>query len=278
MKIKIRESNFSITASIDERIKTTKNKLVVKRPTATKLRPSDTKNKLAIKGSTLWTIRPKIGGIVLNSRKNNTIHKTSNGDGLVFNQSANNTVLKYENGAAILTQKQDSYAVYKQLKVVDMFVPDVTPASVAWTSDWNYYAPDDPTLDLIYDFGEEIVSSEEQITGINTSIQLEISWDNYDAISNVNYLNNQNSSVEWKVWVSNLPASYQTATLLPNNSSPVTITVSNNQYIVFGLAYENITLGVVQPQIRRFTVRNKTDGNAVLHTFTMGSYYISNAL
>ena len=271
MKLKIRESNFSVTASVDERIKTTKNKLVVKRPTTIKLRPSDKKNKLAIKSSTLWTIRPKIGGIVLNSKKNNTIHKTSNGDGLVFNQSVNNAVLKYENGAALLVQRQDSYAVYKQLKVVDIFSPDYTPNGITWGSDWDQSDPNDPDApQLVYSVGERVNSTTPQINGINTPIQLEISWNNYDSKLGITH-DTISPDAEWTVSV-NSSASYG-GSITDLNDSPVNITVSNGQYIIFSL-YSDATIN--NPQIRTYTIKNKSSGNAVLDEFTMGSYaYIS---
>ena len=75
-KLKIKEQSFQITANIDERIKTSKNKLLVKKPN-------------------IITIRPKPNGIVLNQRKDTDVYKQ-------------------DNGAAILLKRSDGTAVYKQ--------------------------------------------------------------------------------------------------------------------------------------------------------------------
>lgn len=75
MKLKIKESNFSVTANIDERIKTSKNKLVVKQPSVYKL-------------------RPKPNGLVINTSKNNTIYKTENGSGIILKLTQETAVYK----------------------------------------------------------------------------------------------------------------------------------------------------------------------------------------
>ena len=75
-KLKIKEQSFQITANIDERIKTSKNRLIVKNPNPI-------------------TIRPKPNGIVLNQRKDTDVYKQ-------------------DNGAALLLKRSDGTAVYKQ--------------------------------------------------------------------------------------------------------------------------------------------------------------------
>ena len=75
-KLKIKEQSFQITANIDERIKTSKNKLLIKKPN-------------------IMTIRPKPNGIVLNQLKDVDVYKQ-------------------DNGAAILLKRSDGTAVYKQ--------------------------------------------------------------------------------------------------------------------------------------------------------------------
>ena len=75
-KLKIKEQSHQITANIDERIKTSKNKLLVKKPN-------------------IITIRPKPNGIVLNQLKDVDVYKQ-------------------DNGSAILLKKADGTAVYKQ--------------------------------------------------------------------------------------------------------------------------------------------------------------------
>jgi|688.fasta_scaffold00157_52 hypothetical protein len=75
-KLKIKEQSYQITANIDERIKTSKNKLLVKKPN-------------------IITIRPKPNGIVLNQLKDVDVYKQ-------------------DNGSAILLKKADGTAVYKQ--------------------------------------------------------------------------------------------------------------------------------------------------------------------
>jgi len=75
-KLKIKEPSFQITANIDERIKTSKNRLLIKKPN-------------------IITIRPKPNGIVLNQLKDVDVYKQ-------------------DNGSAILLKKADGTAVYKQ--------------------------------------------------------------------------------------------------------------------------------------------------------------------
>jgi hypothetical protein len=75
-KLKIKEQSFQITANIDERIKTSKNRVIVKNPNPV-------------------TIRPKPNGIVLNQRKDTDVYKQ-------------------DNGAAIFLKRSDGTAVYKQ--------------------------------------------------------------------------------------------------------------------------------------------------------------------
>jgi len=75
-KLKIKEQSYQITANIDERIKTSKNRLLIKKPN-------------------IITIRPKRNGIVLNQLKDVDVYKQ-------------------DNGSAILLKKADGTAVYKQ--------------------------------------------------------------------------------------------------------------------------------------------------------------------
>jgi len=75
-KLKIKEQSYQITANIDERIKTSKNRLLIKKPN-------------------IITIRPKPNGIVLNQLKDVDVYKQ-------------------DNGSAILLKKADGTAVYKQ--------------------------------------------------------------------------------------------------------------------------------------------------------------------
>ena len=75
-KLKIKEPSFQVTANLDERVKTSKNKLVVKQPT-------------------LYKLRPKPNGLVINTSKNNVILKTENG---------NLIILKYSQGTAVYKQ------------------------------------------------------------------------------------------------------------------------------------------------------------------------------
>ena len=75
-KLKIKEQSYQITANIDERIKTSKNKLLIKKPN-------------------IITIRPKPNGIVLNQLKDVDVYKQ-------------------DNGSVIVLKKADGTAVYKQ--------------------------------------------------------------------------------------------------------------------------------------------------------------------
>jgi hypothetical protein len=276
MKLKIREESFTVTANIDERIRSPKSKLVVHQPdiNSTRFIPK-TKNKVITKDS-YWKIQPKIGGIVLSERKSNRIHKTTTTDGVSIHPRKNNGVLKTNNTDGIVLKKQTSTAVYKHLKVIDLFSPDVVPNALMWTSDYEDLYDGIDASCLIFSFGDGInnfsfLSNSEQITGINTPIELEISWTNYSYKDNFDYNSVIDPIVVWKVWKGS--SEYDpigTDTLLPEGS-PVTITVVNGDWITF----TGNSVGpspVNQPQIRAYTIKNKSNGNSVLANFTIGSY------
>lgn len=232
-KLKIKEPSFQITANIDERIKTTKHKLLVKSP-----------NEI--------TIKPKSDGIIINQVRDVDVHKQDIGCGIVL-------------------KKTDQTVVYKQIKVIDIFSPDYVPSGITWGSDWDQYDPNDPdTPQLVYSVGERVNSTTPQISGINTPIQLEISWNNYDSKLGITH-DTIIPDAEWTVSV-NSSASYG-GSITDLNDSPVNITVSNGQYIIFSL-YSDATIN--EPQIRTYTIKNKSIGNTVLDEFTMGAYaYLS---
>ena len=117
---------------------------------------------------------------------------------------------------------------------------DNTPAAVNWTTVRGYGLK--PQL---------FVYSAQQITGISTSITLQV------VFSNVAYV-----SLRYKI---------QSTGTVPASSSPpsengystashnATITVSNNQYLVFAVQGSGTTT---------VTVNNTSDSNATLDTFT----------
>jgi len=74
-KLKIKEQSFQITANIDERIKTSKNKLLIKKPN-------------------IMTIRPKPNGIVLNQLKDVDVYKQDNGLGIVLKKADGTAIYK----------------------------------------------------------------------------------------------------------------------------------------------------------------------------------------
>jgi len=271
MKLKIKEPSFSITANIDERIKTSKNKVLLKEKAIVSIRPLESKNKLIIKDTPIWTIRPKVGGIVIGKKTNNSVYKTSNSNRVSFTQITDNSVFKTENGIKISIQKQDLSVVYKQLKVVSLFAPDYIPNGVTWGADWDQHDPNDPeSPQLIYSVGERVNSTSPQVSGINTPIQLEISWNNYDSKLGVTH-DTVSPDAEWTVSANN-SASYG-GSITDLNNSPVNITVSNGQYIIFSL-YSDATIN--EPQIRTYTIKNKSNSDTVLDEFTMGAYaYLS---
>ncbi|NBT49564.1 MAG: hypothetical protein EBT07_17470, partial [Actinobacteria bacterium] len=67
-KLKIKEPSFQITANIDERIKTSKNRLLIKKPN-------------------IITIRPKPNGIVLNQLKDVDVYKQDNGSAILLKKA-----------------------------------------------------------------------------------------------------------------------------------------------------------------------------------------------
>lgn len=74
-KLKIKEASFQVTSALDERIKTSKNKLVVKQ-------------------SPVYKLRPKPNGLVINTSKNNAVYKTENGSGIILKLSQGTAVYK----------------------------------------------------------------------------------------------------------------------------------------------------------------------------------------
>jgi hypothetical protein len=278
MKLLVKEENFTISANIDERIKTSKSRLVVKQSpySFSRVLPKN-KNRAIIKDSS-WTIRPKIGGVVLNQKLSNRVYKTADTDGIVINPRKNSIVLKASTSNSISIQKQTATAVYKQLRVVDLYVPDVVPNAVTWISDYEdlYDGTEDTQGFMFYGFNNGVTgfsfqSSTETINGINTPIQLEISWTtNYSYKDNTTY-STIDSNVQWKVWKGTQIDAFQNSTPLPEGS-PVTITVANGDWITFtGNAIGPVA--ITQPQIRAYTITNKSNGNSVLGSFTIGTFY-----
>lgn len=105
---------------------------------------------------------------------------------------------------------------------------DVTPNAVNWN---DVAAPGGSTNTVT-------------ITGINTAIDLSISWTGYPGTGAFDVYKNDSS------------------TSLSDNGSPFTLSVSNNDEIYFyvsGSAVASISV----------TVTNASDGNTVLDTFTM---------
>jgi hypothetical protein len=105
---------------------------------------------------------------------------------------------------------------------------DVTPNAVNWT---NVAAPGGSTNTVT-------------ITGINTAINLSISWTGYPGTG------------AFDVYKNDSPIS------LPNENSPYTLSVSNNDEIYFSaFSAEVASISV--------TVTNASDGDTVLDTFTI---------
>lgn len=279
MKLLVKEENFTISANIDERIKTSKSRLVVKQSpySFSRVLPKN-KNRAIIKDSS-WTIRPKIGGVVLNQKLSNRVYKTADTDGIVINPRKNSIVLKASTSNSISIQKQTATAVYKQLRVVDLYVPDVVPNAVTWISDYEdlYDGTEETQGSMFYGFNNGVTlfsfqSSTETINGINTPIQLEISWTNYSYKDNTTY-SSLDSKVQWKVWKGTQVDAFQNSTPLPEGS-PVTITVESGDWITF-TANAVAPATVSDPQIRAYTITNKSNGNSVLASFTIGCFYIA---
>ena len=119
---------------------------------------------------------------------------------------------------------------------------DNTPAAVNWT---NVSQAGRKPFTYTY--------SAQQITGISTSITLRV------VFSDVNYV-----SLRYKIQSTgtvpasnSMPSSNGYSTALHN----ATITVSNNEYLVFAVQGSGITT---------VTVNNTSDSNATLDTFTAG--------
>lgn len=113
---------------------------------------------------------------------------------------------------------------------------DVTPNAVNWTTPANAVTA---TTEML------------QITGISQSITLRLSW-TLSGSSNSTFAYSLNSTATYS----------QTATLV---TSPVDITVSNNQYLGFRLIFN----GSIGTTTRNLTVTNVSDGNATLDTVSI---------
>ena len=74
-KLKIKEPSFQITANIDERIKTRKQKLLIKSP-----------NKIAIK--------PKPNGIIINQTRDIDVYKQDQGLGIILKRTDQSVIYK----------------------------------------------------------------------------------------------------------------------------------------------------------------------------------------
>jgi len=105
---------------------------------------------------------------------------------------------------------------------------DVTPNAVDWD---DVAAPGGSTNTVT-------------ITGINTAIDLSISWTGYPGSGSFDVYKNDSS------------------TSLADNDSPLTLSVSNNDEIYF----EAFSLSVASISV---TVTNASDGDTVLDTFTI---------
>ena len=110
---------------------------------------------------------------------------------------------------------------------------DVTPAAVNWANVTGEYS---------------VTTSMLQITGIDTSITLKVSFTGTQQ--------NQKDRVQSS-------ASFGTGTAIANDG---TFTVSNNQYVGFRADCGGACLST---QVSTWTITNVSDGNAVLDTFTI---------
>ena len=119
---------------------------------------------------------------------------------------------------------------------------DNTPAAVNWT---NVYASKFKPQTFIY--------SAQQITGISTSITLRVVFSDVSFVS-LRYKIQSTGTVPAS---NSMPSSNGYSTALHN----ATITVSNNEYLVFAVQGSGITT---------VTVNNTSDSNATLDTFTAG--------
>jgi hypothetical protein len=121
---------------------------------------------------------------------------------------------------------------------------DVTPNAVNWT-------------DVFYD-NEFFLwrYSERQITGINQTITLKVQYNNPGSTVYYSVSNSSGFAVFGDDNSSNSPISFG-MTAISNNG---TFTVSNNQYVTFGVTPACGAYYMV-------TVLNQSDGDAVLDTF-----------
>ena len=123
---------------------------------------------------------------------------------------------------------------------------DVTPNAVNW-SDVSYNN----------DFGEYVYANQ-QITGISTTITLQVQIANGSAATLYYYVSNFADDPH-PDGGSILSPTYYGMNSIANNG---TFTVSNNQYVTFG-----VETGCTQTPV--VTVKNQSDSNATLDTFAI---------
>ena len=120
---------------------------------------------------------------------------------------------------------------------------DNTPAAVNWATVRGYGTKP-----------QTFIYSAQQITAISTSITLQVVFSDVNYVS-LRYKIQSTSTVPAS---SSMPSSNGYSTALHN----ATITVSNNEYLVFGVQGSGTTT---------VTVNNTSDSNATLDTFTATS-------
>jgi hypothetical protein len=121
---------------------------------------------------------------------------------------------------------------------------DITPDAVNWA-------------DVFVSDGTTFNYSQRQITGITSSITIKVQYTPTFSATLYYYVSNTSGDiVSGDGSLGNLPASYG-MTSIANNG---TFTVSNNQYVTFGVT-------VACGEFCTVTVKNQSDGDATLDTF-----------
>ena len=125
---------------------------------------------------------------------------------------------------------------------------DVTPNAVNWA-------------DLSYDNDSGLYGySEKQITGINETITLKVELNNNNGFTLYYFVSSSaGAKVSGDATSATSPTEFS-MNLIANNG---TFTVTNNQYVTFGAT---ISCFIMSPVV---TVKNQSDSNATLDTFTL---------
>lgn len=193
------------------------------------VKPKQAEGKLLVLNGD-FTVKPKPDGIKIYRVKNRSVVKTDNRSGAKIYRNQYSSVLKRDGRSGVRLYKTKNAHVLKQTCDGTIFSRDLTPNSVNWVGQGAVFGTETTNL--------------QRITGVEIPIQLSIQWTGSATFSLTQWDENQ-------VFMGNTNITV----------SPFTFTATPNRYYNFGAAGFGGTITA--------SVRNASDGNALLDTFTL---------